>query len=366
MKLVVRIISIALFFSACSKEKDKVEDHSSMDMAMSDMVHLNGRQRNIIGLEVDTAKVDILYETSDFTGIVKADENNLSSISSRVNGRIDKLYVRNEGEEIRKGQLLYSIYSEDLLSEQNEYIHALNQKAEFKENNQTIIALIEASRRRLLLWGLSGQMIDELGKNKKASSTTDFYSEVSGFLSELNANEGEYVTEGMVLFKINSLHTIWVEALIYQGELSGILNVKDAEVEIPSIPGKIFKGKIIQNPPALDRESKTASVRIGLQNAHGAIKPGMMAVVSMKASSKKTLIIPKSALVLGKMVSVWVEAKPGMYELRKVETGIENKAMVEILSGLNAGDRVVTSGSYLINSAYILQNGANSMPGMEM
>src|SRR5690348_1145368 len=122
MKLATIILSIALLISACSREKDKSENPSGAVMDMSDMVHLNEQQRNIIGLKVDTAKVDLIYETSDFTGTVITDENNVTTISSRVNGRIDKLFVRNAGEEIRKGQLLYSIYSEELLSDENQYI----------------------------------------------------------------------------------------------------------------------------------------------------------------------------------------------------------------------------------------------------
>ena len=366
MKLFIKIFTTLLLISGCSKEKEKSDNQPSMNMDMTGMVHLNERQRNVIGLKVDTAKMDFIYETSDFTGIVQADNNNVSTISSRVSGRIDRLNVRNEGEEIRKGQLLYSIYSEELLSDENEYIQALNQKSEFKENNPTINTLIDASRKRLMLWGLSEAMIDELAQTKKVSATTTFYSEVGGFLAELNVSEGEYVTEGTGLFKISSLNTVWIEATVYQDELSRISSAELAEVEIQNFPGKIFKGKIILNPPALDSERKTASVRIGLQNTNGAIKPGMMALVSIRTNSKKTLVIPKSALILGEMISVWVESKPGMYESKMVETGIENKTFVEILSGLNAGDKVVTSGSYLINSAYILQNGANSMPGMEM
>ena len=96
------------------------------------------------------------------------------------------------------------------------------------------------------------------------------------------------------------------------------------------------------------------------------IRPGMLATVSVTHNQKKTLTIPKTAILLGEMTTVWVEAQPGMYEMRMIETGLENKTQVEILSGLKDGDKVVTSGSYLLNSAYTLKNGAGSMPGMEM
>lgn len=367
MSASVKISSVILLFliAGCNPQKQKKDEHEGMDM-MSNMLHLTTNERNLIHLEVDTARIKTIFETSDFVGTVAIDENNISNISSRVNGRIEKLFVRNPGEEIKKGQVLYAVYSEELLSDENEFLLSLEQQSNFTGQKNTVNTLVEASRKKLLLWGLSEDQIKELTQNKKTYPTVNFYSNVNGYLSELNISEGEYVSTGTPLFKIASLETVWVNAEIYQYELSNLFQNPEIELEFEVFPNEIFKGQIIQNPPVLDADKKVSTVRIVVQNIGRKIKPGMMATVSVKRNQIKTLVIPKSALVLSKIISVWIEIKPGMYESRMVKTGIENKIEVEILTGIEEGDKVVSSGVYLLNSAFILKNGANSMGGMKM
>ena len=366
MKAFVKIVCaiLLLLFFSCTDKKEKTNEHDGLNMT-ENMMHLTKHEREMINLAIDTAQIETIYETSDFTGIAAIDENNISNTSSRVNGRIEKLFVRNPGEEIKKGQLLYSIYSEELLADENEYLLAVEQQSKYTWQKNTVDALVEASRKKLLLWGLSEAQINELAKNGSATSSMNFYSDASGILSELRISEGGYVSTGTPLFKIASMQTIWVNAEIYQSEISDLPS-PEVEISFEGLPGKIYKGQIIQNPPALELDKKVSSIKISVLNNDGKIKPGMMATASVKREQKEALVIPKSALVLGKMISVWIETQPGMYESRMVETGIENKTQVEILSGLKEGERVVSSGSYLLNSAYILKNGAGSMPGMDM
>lgn len=366
MRASIKILFLLLtgFIFACNKQEEKKDEHEGMDMM--NMVHLSKHEREIINLKIDTALIQTIYEVADFVGIAAIAEDNVNAVSSRVNGRIDKLYVRNPGEEIKKGQLLYSIYSEELLSDENEFLLSLEQQSKFNAQKGTVEAIVKSSRKKLLLWGLSEEQINELAKNKVVSPTANFYSNVNGYLAELNINEGEYVSTGTSIFKITSLETVWVNAEIYQGEVSYFLSNPQVDLKFEAIPNKLYQGQIIQNPPVLEPDKKVSSVKIRIHNSDRKIKPGMMATVSVKRNQKRTLVIPKSALVPGHMISVWIETQPGMYENRMVETGIENKTEVEILSGLKEGERIVSSGSYLLNSAYILQNGANSMPGMEM
>ncbi|HKR07118.1 MAG TPA: efflux RND transporter periplasmic adaptor subunit [Bacteroidia bacterium] len=358
------LLLILLF--GCDKPKQKKDEHAGMNM-MPDMVELSPHESAIINLAVDTAKIKTIFETSDFTGTVTIDENNISNISSRVNGRIEKLYVRNPGEEIKKGQLLYSVYSEELMSDENEFLLAINQQPEYTNQKNTVDALAEASHKKLLLWGLSETQITELTQNKKTSPTVNFYSNVNGYLSELNVSEGEYVSTGTPLFKIASLETVWVNAEIYQNELSYLFQNPEIELAFEALPNEIFKGQIILNPPELNANKKVSSVKISVQNTKGKIKPGMMAIVSVRRNQKKTLVILKSSIVLGKMSSsVWVQTADGMFEKKMIETGIENKKEIEVISGIADGDLVVSSGTYLLNSVFVLKNGANSMGGMKM
>ena len=367
MSTSIKIASVILLFLlfACNKPKQKTDEHAGMDM-MDNMMHLTAHEQDLIHLAIDTAQIKTIFETSDFTGTAAVDQNNISNISSRVNGRIEKLFVRNPGEEIKKGQALYSIYSEELLSDENEFLLSLEQQSSFTGEKNTVNTLVEASHKKLLLWGLSEAQIKELTQNKKTSPTIIIYSNANGYLSELNISEGEYVSTGTSLFKIASLETVWVNAEIYQNEISYLLQNPEIELEFEALPGEIFKGQIIQNPPVLDADKKVSSIKIRIQNNSGKIKPGMMATVSVKRNQKKTLVIPKSALVLSKEISVWIQTKPGMYESRMVKTGIENKTEVEILSGIGEGALVVSSGAYLLNSAFVLKNGANAMGGMKM
>ena len=350
---------------ACNKPNPTGQEPAGMDM-MTDMIHLTAHEEDLIHLAIDTAQIKIIVESSEFTGTATVDESNTSSISSRVNGRIEKLFVRNAGDVIRKGQALYSVYSEELLSDENEFLLSLEQQSTFTGQINNVNAFVEASHKKLLFWGLSEAQIKELTQNKITSPTINVYSEVNGYLSEINISEGEYVSIGTALFKIASLETVWVNAEIYQNEISYFLQSPEIELEFEVIPDEIFKGKVIQNPPILEADKNVSFLKIVLQNQEGKIKPGMMATVSAKRNEKKTLVISKSALVLSKEISVWIQTKPGMYESRMVKTGIENKTEVEILSGLVEGELVVSSGAYLLNSAFVLKNGANAMGGMKM
>ena len=367
MSASIKIASVILLFLlfACNKPKQKTDEHAGMDM-MDNMMHLTAHEQDLIHLAIDTAQIKTILETSNFVGTAAVDQNNNSNISSRVNGRIEKLFVRNPGEEIKKGQALYSVYSEELLSDENEFLLSIAQQSTFTGQKNTVNTLVEASHKKLLLWGLSEAQIKELTQNKKTSPTINVYSNVNGYLSQLNINEGEYVSMGTLLFTIASLKTVWVNAEIYQNEISYLLQNSEIELEFEAFPNEIFEGQIIQNPPVLDADKKVSSVKILIQNNSGKIKPGMMATVSVKRNQKKTLVIPKSALVLSKEISVWIQTKPGMFESRMVKTGIENKTEVEILSGIKEGDLVVSSGAYLLNSAFVLKNGANAMGGMKM
>jgi membrane fusion protein, copper/silver efflux system len=355
------IVFSLMLFASCNSSEKKEHVHGSMDM--SNMVHLSDHDREMINLKTDRVSIKTIYETFDFPGVAAVDENAVTGINSRVNGRIDKLFLRDPGKGVKAGQPLYSIYSEELLSIENEYLLALRQ--EQSKNTSIGRSLIEASYQNLLQWGLTAGQIKTLSESKRASPYITFSSNVSGFISDLKVTEGQYVSIGTPLYTVSSLSKIWIIAEIYQNEYSSIPDNADLLIYIEGLADPV-SGKTILNAPVVNPDKNVSSLIIEVNNHDGRIKPGMRATVSVKRKGKKTLVIPKTSLVLGKMTSVWVETATGMYENRMVETGIENKSEVEILSGLKLGERVVTSGSYLLNSAYILQNGANSMAGMEM
>ena len=350
-------ITTCFLLLACSKEEHRsdrkapVQDHSQMVM-------LDAGQQELTHIELETASTSTISAQTTVVGRIAEDKNRSVTISARVNGRIDKLYVRQEGERVVNGQALYSIYSEDLLTNQNDYLSALEQRKKFAGQNSTVEAVIESARKKLSLWGMTEQQLKNLEVEKRPSSLLTYHSNYNGFLSELLIREGEYVQIGKLLFEIADLHSVWIEAQVYQNEIKYLSDETKATIRIDGLPLKEFEGKVVFENPTLEANSKINLVRFIINDADNSMRPGMMARVTIMHQKKEALIIPKSALLIGEMTLVWIETTPGMYQSQAVRTGIENKDFVEIIHGLQEGDKVVTSGAYLLNSDFILKKGA--------
>ena len=365
MRNIFLVLILISFFSCDKKPKEKVEEYS-YEVMDNNVVELNMREQVLVNLKTDTAKIKTICETITLLGKATTNENNITVISSRIRGRLDKLFVRNTGEEIKSEQVLYSIYSEELLSDENEYLLALKQLADFPSQKNTVNELIKSSKKKLFLWGMNEKQVEELALNKQVSRTVTFYSSVDGYLVELNISEGEYVEIGTPLFKIARSSSVWVEAQVYPYEIKYLQHNSDLSVEFDAFRNEIIKGKIVFESPSFEQNSKISFVRIEIQNKNGNVKPGMMASVILKTNEKKALVIPKSAITLGDMPTIWVEKGKGKYEMRMIHIGIDTKTEVEVLHGIKEGEIIVSSGAYLINSAYVLRNGANTMGGMKM
>jgi Cu(I)/Ag(I) efflux system membrane fusion protein len=168
------------------------------------------------------------------------------------------------------------------------------------------------------------------------------------------------------MFRLADLNSLWIEAQLYSSEINYLKQSPTLEVEFEAFPDERLKGEVVYDNPRLEDNTKINLVRVRVSNAKGNYKPGMMAYIYLKRNEKRTLVIPKSALLLENFTTVWVETPDGMFEQRMIETGISNKRDVEILSGLTAGDRVVITGAYLLNSAWKVKQGGGAMEGMDM
>lgn len=329
-------------------------------------LRLSENQKILGDIKTDTAQIKTIGKEISLLGIAAPDENNITVISSRVKGRIDKLFVRNPGEKIAKGQILFAIYSEELLADEKDFLNAVEQQSKFSSQQKIVDELADASKKKLKLWGWSEQQINELASSKQISPTFSYASKESGFLLELKINAGAYIETGTPLFKIANLNTIWVEAQVYPEQLKYLNQQSEVSVSFEGAAEKSYKGKVVFENPSLDEDKKFSKVRIEIQNQENKITPGMMAYVYLKTQEKKTLVIPKSALLLLKMKTVWVQLPDGSYESRNVETGMQNKNEVEIISGIKEGELVISSGGFLLQSEYTIRNGANAMGGMKM
>ncbi len=332
---------------------DKVAaNHSGYN---KNIITLDSRQQQLAGIITDTVKLNIINPGTDILGKVSLDETLVTSINSRVSGRIDNLLIRASGEFIQKGSPLYEIYSEELLADEKEFI-LLTEKVQLNPNpNLFLDGLLTASRNKLILWGLTSGQISELTRTKSVSPQMTFYSPVEGYVTDVLITEGMYVKEGSPIIKIASLSHVWVEAQIYSNES---VNGKIFKIVTSTTSDESFEGRLVYSNPVLEAGRKYQLLRIKVENIKGILIPGMMVYVTTLQQSQPLLSVPKSAVLLEKMKTVWVKVDETTFEQRMVETGNSNENFIEILSGIKENEIVVSSGAYLINSEFILKSGA--------
>lgn len=371
----IAITSFILVVAACTSKKndDAKQEHLQHNIAQPvkaemDMITLTKRDEQYANIMVDTVKVKSIAEYTTLLGTTSFDERKITVVTSRIRGRLDKLFVRNPQEMVSTGQPLYAIYSEELLSYENELLNALQQQAQFSNMKQVMDQLVEAARKKLLLWGLTQEQITQLEKTGEASPLITFYSPVSGTLVELPISEGQYVEIGTPLFRLADLSQLWIEAQMYTSELRWLYERPVITAEFDAYPDEIISVAPVFDNPTVEADQKISLVRFLVNNRSLRFKPGMMAYVSIKRNEKRTMVIPKSSILIGNMTTAWVKTGDGMYESRMIQLGIQNKKEVEVIDGLKEGDVIVTNGAYLLNSALILKKGAgmSGMEGMKM
>jgi Cu(I)/Ag(I) efflux system membrane fusion protein len=301
------------------------------------------------------------------TATLNTNETKVNSINARIAGRIDRLYFKNIGDYIAKGTHLYDLYSEELNNAKQEYIATLERKQLLDNSIIDFDRLLESAKTKLLLWGMSESQVKELAKSGKSSTLTSFYSSSAGYITELPVMEGQFVMEGSTIVKLADLSELWAEAQVYASQLYAIDKGGNATIQIPDLPGREFTGKIEFTNPEIAIDTRVNLVRVSVPNKNGQLKPGMPAYVIIKNKMINALNLPIDAVLRdGKMNVVWVKSAKNTYKIKMVTTGLESGNRIEIKSGLETGDVVVTGGAYLINSEYIFKKGANPMEGMKM
>lgn len=331
-----------------------------------DELQLSDQQLQLGNITVDTIGSTSLGNETVLTATINFNQQGINTISSRVMGRVEKLYFKNVGDYVSKGQKLFDIYSEELNNAKQEYILAVERQKELDNSMIDFQQLIQAARNKLLLWGMSDAQINELSKTSN-NLTTSFYSNASGFITTLDVKEGDYLMEGGPVVRLADLSTLWVEAQVYSSELAKIDRNGTATVQIPDMEGKELRGKIEFVNPEINQETRINLIRVIIPNADNHLKPGMPAYVYIKNRERKALTLPIDAVIKdGNGSTVWIKTGKNTFKSKMIQTGMEVDDRIEIISGLNAGDVVVTTGAYLINSEYIFKNGTNPMAGHDM
>ncbi len=364
-KKIFTAIAISLLMVSCSSEI-KNENHEGHNNRHSNMLILTEKDRLLADIKCVRALVKNISEMTTMVGKTVIDERGVNVITARVKGRLDKLFIKSAGEYVKYGQVLYSIYSEELLADENDYIQAIEQLKSAVAQKEIAKQLMDAARKKLKLWTLTEMQIKEIEKSKNGSPLMKFYSPYSGYVIELSVRDGEYVEMGSSILKMADLSKLWIETEVYSDEVKYLNQAPSFLVEFEAYPNEIYKGEIVFDNPSLEDDQKVELIRVQVNNTNNQLKPGMMAYLYLKRNEKKALVIPKSALLLESKISVWVEDSDGMFEQRMVITGIENKKEVEIISGIKPGEKVVVSGAYFLKSESVIRQGGGDMGGMKM
>jgi Cu(I)/Ag(I) efflux system membrane fusion protein len=319
---------------------------TTIDNSKWNLIKLSKDQIKLGNITTDTVRMGTVFDEKTLTGIVAVNENLVQEISSRFAGRIEKLYYKIPGQEVKVGDLIYEIYSRDLMLAEEEYIAAGNN------------ALKMSSKNRLLLWGLTEDQIGNLAKVNEAEIVTPIYSKVSGTITDIPNKEGDYVDEGSVIFKLADLHSLWVEAQIYASDMNGLSEGDHVIVTTEAFPEEVIDGTVDFMNPEFQSESKISLIRVNIPNPQRKFVPGMMASVVLKSKSHSAVTLPAEAVLQnGKFSHIWMRNPDGSFEARKVEIGIQTQTQVEITSGIRLGEVVVVSGAYLIYSDYVFKRG---------
>jgi Cu(I)/Ag(I) efflux system membrane fusion protein len=336
----------------------------------ADAIMLSDQQIQLGNIQVDTVGKGIIGDEMVLAATLNIDETKSTTVSARVSGRIDRLYFKDQGDHISKGQKLYDLYSEELNNAKQEYILMLEKQGTLDNSIIDFRQLVQGAKNKLLLWGMGEAQIDELEKTKKTSTLTSFYSPASGYITTLESHEGDYVPEGGTIVRLADLSSLWAEAQVYTSQLSEIDRKANATVQFPDL-GKEVSGNIQFVNPEINPDTRINLIRVSVSNPANQLKPGMQAYVVLKNRQKNALTLPIDAVIRSeKMNMVWIEIDKNTFKSVMVETGMESDDRIEIRSGLKEGDVVVTTGAYLINSEYIFKRGinpmGNDMGGMKM
>jgi Cu(I)/Ag(I) efflux system membrane fusion protein len=316
------------------------DDAGSTDPAV---VTIDPTVVNNLGVRTANAERSPLARRIETVGYVGYDEDSLQHIHSRVDGWIETLAVKSAGDPVTGGQLLYQLYSPTLVNAQQEYLAALN------SGNRSLIG---ASRERLQSLGVTDSEIARLDRERSASRLVNVYASRDGYAASLGAREGVYITPATEIMALAQPDQVWVIVEVFERQATWLQEGQQAEVELDYIPGQSWQGAVDYIYPDLDPETRTLRVRLRFDNSAQVLRPNMFARVTIFGSGTEPVVhVPREALIRGGAIDrVVVALGDGRFRAQPVDVGIESGNRVEIRSGLDDGDVVVTSGQFLIDS----------------
>jgi RND family efflux transporter MFP subunit len=360
-------------------------DHTGMTMPaegeaapppVPNAVRISPERQQLIGVRTEVVEPRQVGSTLRTVGVLAYDESRTTEVHTKFSGWVDRLYIDFVGKTVRKGEPLFTIYSPDLVSTQNEYLIA--QKAQKQAEGaspsarQVNESLVAAARKRLKLWDISDKQIEDLERTGQLVKTMTLYSPYDGVVVERKAFPGQYITPDMAAFKIADRSTIWVIGQVFEYELGRVKIGQTAEIEFPyGQTTRRLEGRIGFIYPDIDPRTRTARVRIEFKNPGLTLKPETYVTVNVKTTPMDVLAVPKEAVLDdGKRQYVLLALPNGYFAPREVKIGEAQGEFYPVAAGLVGGERVVTSAQFLVDSETNLQSAMKSMsmsmPGMKM
>ncbi len=309
----------------------------------ANVVKINPAVVNNLGVRTALVEQGRLGRLINTVGYVSYDEAKLSHVHSRTDGWIEKLYVYSEGENVKKGDILYKLYSPTLVNAQEEYLQGL------RSGNKILLA---ASFERLKALGISKAQISELRRTRKARQTIDIYAPQDGIVARLSVRQGMYIKPATEIMSLADLSSVWLLADVFEKQTAWVKTGNTADVRLSYLPGRKWEGTVEYIYPALDKKTRTLKVRLHFENPGEVLKPNMFAKVRIYGGFKDNLTyIPHEALIrTGDEERVILSLGEGRFSSRVVIAGMESGDWVEIKEGLTPGEIVVVSGQFLIDS----------------
>ena len=331
-------------------------------------VQLSPSEISAAGVQVAEVRTAALKTDIAAFGRVEQPEAQLAAVSTRISGRVDKLYVQYTGERVQRGQAVADLYSPEVATALAEYRLAeenrnLLRQSEDASARQQADALVEASHRKLELWGISAKQINESDAGNLPRVT--IYAYASGTVVERKVTQGQYVNAGDTLFTIADLSTVWIKADVYEEQLPLVHTEQQVDLTAESLPNQTLHGHVDFIEPSANQQTRTVSVHIHVANPGMRLLPGMFVNATLVSrAAQPTVVVPRSAVLDAGTRKIVYLAKPdGVFEAREVQLGATSEDLFPVLSGLVAGDKVVLNGNFLIDSQAHLSSGMSGLYG---
>ena len=306
-------------------------------------IHISSAVEQSLGVRTSEAQRRSLWRKVEATGYVGFDETRVSQINLRTEGWIQHLLIKNEGERVREGQVLFEFYSPELVNAQKEYVQS---------KRRDDARMLAATEEKMLALGMSQADIRRLAGSSSVSNTVQILAPQDGTVTSLNVREGMFVRPATEIMNLADLSSVWLQAEVFESQSDWVKQGQSAEARLNYMPGEVFSGKVDYVYPVLDPKTRTLQVRLRFDNPDERMKPNMYARVTIFGKPHPAaLSIPREALIRGQDTDrVVVALGEGKYTVQEVMTGIESGEWIEIIAGVEIGDKVVTSAQFLIDS----------------